>query len=217
MSLEDLTGKKFGKLTVLSYAYVKNHYRFWECQCDCGNEKHSFVSTHDLKSSNTKSCGCINKERNKNTMGHSHDRLYDIWRWMKVRCYDKNNKHYKDYGGRGIIICDEWLNDVNGYYNFYNWAINRQDYNKNMTIDRIDVNGNYEPSNCRWVTMTTQARNRRKTIYYTYNNETKSLAEWCELYNMPYQRVYSRINYNGYTFEDALFTPIDSSKSHYKK
>lgn len=116
-------------------------------------------------------------------------RLYNIWRNMKQRCYNKNHAKYKNYGGRGIQVCDEWRTD---FMLFYNWAINNG-YKDNLTIDRIDVNGNYEPDNCRWATPKQQSRNTTKNRYYTINNETHCLSEWCEILNLNYKTIYARI------------------------
>lgn len=119
---------------------------------------------------------------------------------MKDRCYNKNNKRYPDYGGRCITICDEWLND---FMSFYNWSI-ENGYNENLTIDRIDNNSSYKPSNCRWVDHKTQVRNRRNTKLFTYNGRTKPLAEWCEIQNLKYNIVSSRINKLNWPIEKAL-------------
>lgn len=114
--------------------------------------------------------------------GLKHSRLYNTWCRMKMKCYNKNDSHYPYYGGRGITVCDEWLNNV---MTFHDWAINNG-YRDDLSIDRIDVNGNYEPNNCRWVDQKAQVRNRRNTIQITYKGETKPLAEWCELLNLNY-------------------------------
>ena len=123
---------------------------------------------------------------------------------MKSRCYNQNNPQYSLYGYRGIIICNEWLNN---FMNFYNWSIYNK-YQDNLTIDRIDVNGNYEPSNCRWITMKEQINNRRNSYYITINNETKTLAQWCEIYNIKYNTVFQRINQYNWNPLKALTTPI---------
>lgn len=118
-------------------------------------------------------------------------RLFNIYNNIKYRCYNRNHHKYKIYGARGITMCDEWLHD---FMTFYDWAVNNG-YNESLTIDRIDVNGNYEPNNCRWVDMKTQQRNRRNNSLVTYRGETKTLSEWCELLGLNYKTVQSRLRY----------------------
>ena len=166
-SFKDRTGERFGRLTVLSRAndYVsKNnvHHVRWNCICDCGNT--ITVDVTRLVTGHTKSCGCLREEKLSNgnpKHGGRYDRLYKVFHNMKARCYNKNSDDYKYYGGKGVTICDEWLSNYNV---FKEWAYNNgyddsADRGK-CTIDRIDVNGNYEPSNCRWVDMAIQSRNR---------------------------------------------------------
>ena len=196
---KDLTGQKFGKLTVLGFHHIEKYHRkdrdeyqniyYWLCKCECGNKKVMQVKKK------TQSCGC---ESRKNLLkshiynGLSNTKLYNIWQGMKSRCYRKKASNYKLYGNRGIKICDEWLNN---FMNFYGWALNNG-YSDDLTIDRIDVNGNYEPSNCRWTTVKEQSRNRRNNNELTYNNETHCIAEWVELLGISKDILYKKSKTN---------------------
>lgn len=119
---------------------------------------------------------------------------------MKDRCYNPNDKRYKNYGGRGIKVCDEWLNS---FENFYNWTVNNG-YQEGLTIDRIKVDGNYEPSNCRWADMETQSNNRTTNINITYQGQTKTLKQWCDIYNLNYKSAHAKIRYKNYSFQEIL-------------
>lgn len=133
------------------------------------------------------------------THGKTNTRLYKIYKAMKVRCYNKNREEYNDYGGRGIRICDEWLND---FMVFYNWSM-ENGYQDDLTIDRIDVNGNYEPNNCRWITRKEQCCNTRRNLKITYRGVTHLISHWAELLNID-QSVLSHRYYNGWTVEKLL-------------
>ena len=132
----------------------------------------------------------------------TQSRLYTIWNSMKQRCYTKSCTSYKRYGARGISMCDEWKNN---YMEFYNWAI-QNGYSDNLTIDRIDTNGNYEPSNCRWATYKEQANNTRKIKRYTFNGETHTPREWEEIVGIRWQTIRYRIKILGWSVEKALTT-----------
>jgi hypothetical protein len=163
MKFNDLTGKKFGRLTVIErMPNNANNKVVWRCKCDCGNE--AVVIGSRLYTGKTVSCGCVKSEKTteRNTKhGYCGTRLYATRMNMISRCTNEKNRDYADYGGRGISVCDEWLNKDTGVAAFVEWAL-ANGYQDGLTIDRIDVNGNYEPNNCRWVTMEKQSHNRRR-------------------------------------------------------
>lgn len=157
----DITGCKYGRLTVLQFAGLSNHHEsLWECKCDCGSEIK--VKRSSLVKNKYPSCGCAFREVTSQTSaihGLYRDRIYNTYNAMKQRCLNPNNPRYDDYGGRGITICEEWLSN---FMNFYNWAM-ENGYRDDLTIERDDVNGNYEPGNCSWKTRLHQVRNQRRT------------------------------------------------------
>lgn len=197
----DLTGQKFGRLTVIKDTGKKNNDKraLWLCKCNCGNEV--IISGKDLRNGNTQSCGCLQRDRSRKH-GEWGTRLYRIWYDMKDRCFNKNSVNYKYYGGRGITICKEWKEKP---FLFFQWARNNG-YQDNLTIDRIDSNGNYEPSNCRWATMKEQSNNVRNNKRITYNNETHTMSEWAEILNIDYHLLQSRL-YHKWSFERAIKSP----------
>lgn len=199
----DLTGRRFGRLVVIGQSGHQNKHILWKCRCDCGNVVD--VLGLNLRRGNTKSCGCLAVdelvERVK-THGKHNTRIYRIYRNMKNRCYNPNVKSYNDYGGRGIKICEEW-NGENGFQNFYDWAI-ANGYTDELSIDRIDNDGNYEPSNCRWVTDERQARNKRNTIMIEHNGVEKSISEWAEIYHADLKRLRRAWSQYHLPFEKAI-------------
>ena len=213
----NLIGQKYGRLTVIErYKNSKNNRVQWKCKCDCGNYK--IVTSSDLRSNKIKSCGCLRKEKaiilGKNTnLKHNmtHTRIYRIWISMRNRCYYKKNIAYKNYGGRGITIYEEWKDD---FMNFYNWAINNG-YKDDLTIDRIDVNGNYEPNNCRWVDMKQQQNNRRNNRTIIYKNKKYTLSELSNFLKISNQTLLWRIN--NYWKEEELTLPVSLANNKNRK
>lgn len=199
-------GSRFGRLVVIgSYNKNDSRHKFYKCLCDCGNIR--IVQDSHLKTGNTKSCGCYRKEdASKKFTKHnkSADKLYGVWQTMKQRCYNKNNKSYNNYGGRGIIVYSEWKNE---FMNFYNWAINNG-YDSGLTLDRINVNGNYEPNNCRWVNQLNQQNNRRNNRFITYLGETKTLCQWSRVLNIPSFTLRKRLYDLNWSIEKAFNTPV---------
>lgn len=178
----------------------------FECKCDCGNI--TYVTKHNLqaKKSKTLSCGCLKRDKMIiQDVALLRSRIYRIYRDMKDRCLNQNSSAYKDYGGRGIKICDEWKND---FLLFYNWAINNG-YKETLTIDRINNNGNYEPSNCRWATILQQANNKRNCLYIEYNGERKTAEQWAKEYGLLGATLRNRIK-KGWTAEKAITTPVNN-------
>lgn len=201
--VKDLTGKRFHRLVVLGFSHKnKNRKYFWKCKCDCGNEL--IIPSYNLVSGNTKSCGCLNKEKmiaRKKTHGMYGTRIYSIWNNMIMRCENKNIPLYERYGSVGISVCAEWKK----FENFYQWAI-KNGYNEKLTLDRIDYNGNYEPNNCRWADYYTQNNNTKRNIYIEYNGEVHTLSEWSRILNFKYDLIKQRL-YRGWDFEKAINTP----------
>ena len=205
----DLKGQKFGRLTAIEYMGQKCHSSLWRCRCDCGNE--SIVFGGNLKKGNTSSCGCLFNEMFE-MHGLKDTRLYRVWANIKARCYYEKCIDYKDYGGRGITMCDEWKNS---FLSFYNWSYSTG-YDENApkwqcTIERIDVNGNYEPSNCKWVTIKEQANNKTNNVYITYKGETKTLPIWAEELDLPYKTLYNRLKRLNWSVEETFERPIGNN------
>lgn len=199
-AFKNLTGQRFGRLLVLDRVEGKYDRPHYHCKCDCGNI--IIVESRRLTSCNTRSCGCLHKEqlqeRNK-IHGLRYTRLYSEWTNMKQRCYSTKDR-YKQWQGRGIKVCSEWLSD---FTNFYNWA-KVNGYKDNLTLDRIDVNGNYEPTNCRWISKKEQSYNKTNTHYFEYKGQKKCLAEWAIEYNINKHTLYNRIYNLKWSMERAL-------------
>lgn len=195
MKLKEMLGMRVGKLTVIER--VEDHYypsgrhdAQYRCRCECGNEV--IVLGIHLRSGHTTSCGCYRKETtSKARSAHrmTNTRLYRIWKGMKQRCLNSNHPNYNIYGGRGIRVCQEWADN---FQNFMEWAV-ANGYSDNLSLDRIDVNGNYSPDNCRWVTQKEQCNNTRRNINITIQGETHTLKEWTEKLELNYGTVSCRI------------------------
>jgi len=201
----DLTGKRFGRLTVIGIDDRGDRKTYYNCQCDCGNVKS--VRSDSLIAGAIRSCGCMKKEQDLEnlTANHSHKmsgtRIYGIWQGIKKRCYNPHEARYDRYGGRGIKMCDEWRES---FQSFYNWAT-ENGYEETLSIDRIDNNGDYCPENCRWSDTQEQARNRSSNIRITIGNATKTLTEWCEIFEVDSKLVFARYKRDGFIGIDELF------------
>lgn len=185
----DLTGNRFGKLTAVSFAGFHSRgsaartLSMWDCVCDCGN--HVVVPTSSLLSGHTRSCGCLQSEvqsARSRTHGGANSRLYKEYRNMKSRCNNPSATGYMYYGGRGISVCDEWMESFEA---FRDWSL-RNGYSNDLTIDRIDTNGNYSPSNCRWATYGQQARNNRRNRYVHLNGQQMVLTDALRILGASY-------------------------------
>lgn len=205
---KDLRGQRFGRWLVIEKAAPfkrkdgKKETQYL-CKCDCGTIK--VRKTKDILHGNSKSCGCYNSENMRNrrkTHGMTESRIYHIWDGMKERC-KINTENHKHWAGKGIKICDEWLGEK-GFENFFKWSMDNG-YSDNLTIDRIDGDGDYEPNNCRWVTYEVQNNNSSKNVKIECFGETKTIAQWAKEFGINYKTLYSRIK-KGWTMERALLT-----------
>lgn len=212
---EEYIGQKNNKLTVIGYEKPKEKGRLkLKCQCDCGNI--TYVYPYQFTNGKVKSCGC---SRTGNTTNHSiknglsRTREYHIWQGIKQRCYNPNADNYPRYGGRGIKMCNEWLNDVSSFIEWLNSLGGLQD---GLSIDRINVNGDYSPDNCRLATLKEQSRNMRTNKMLTFNGRTHCIAEWAEILGMEAKLISNRLS-KGWSIEKALTTPVQSKYSHNQK
>ena len=198
-SLVNLHGKKFGQLLCVGEAPIREcGVIFWLCTCSCGKEK--MIRQHDLRSGKVKSCGC-GKGKWLHGLSRSDGRknsLYAIWISMKQRCLNQRSQSFHHYGGRGIGICGEWLE----YEEFHRWAI-PSGYSEGLSIERIDNDGEYSPTNCKWITRGQQAYNKRNSSSLTHNEDTKTFGEWQNITGINRRTIQSRIE-NGWPVEKAL-------------
>lgn len=211
MAAQDITGQRFGRLVALRLERRADGRQFWRCACDCGAER--VVNMASLKKGNTRSCGCLNSEMASarlKTHGQSRTSpLYQVWHGMRCRCLTQTHYNYENYGGRGIAICDEW----SSFEAFEEWSL-ASGYESGLSIDRIDNDGNYAPSNCRWTTVKEQARNRRSTVLVTYNGLTASVAEHAERHPfLEYHHLQRRLKW-GWSIQEAFETPPIKGRPH---
>lgn len=195
-------GRKFGKLTVTGFVF-KNKRWLWECKCDCGGSTICYPNL--LIRGKQKSCHC-GKSITFHNMNYKHGgagtRLYEIWCGMRKRCNNPNSKRYKNYGGRGIKIANEWEE----YEEFQRWAV-ENGYQDGLTLERKDVDGDYCPENCTWIPLKSQALNKTSNIKIEIDGIEKPLSEWCKQFGLKYSTAYSRIH-RGIDPEDAIKTPV---------
>lgn len=195
-------GQRFNNLTVLKEVEKSKNRRQFLCKCDCGK-----IGTYKLillTTEQTKSCGCLRKNTfvERNTFhGKSRTKLNSVWQAMKQRCYNSNNLNFPYYGGRGISVCDEWKNSM---IDFYNWAINNG-YKEGLSIERKNVDGNYEPSNCVWVEMKVQSRNKTANVFIEFNGENLCMQDWADKIGINVSTLNKRLK--NWSLEKALTTP----------
>lgn len=207
MKIKDISGQKFGRLRAIKIAYIKHRSAYWECICDCGNTV--IVYGTSLRRGLTQSCKCLQNELTiKRNTKHGYaprnkpHTMYTIYNNMKQRCYNPNSRAYRRYGERGIIICDEWLNDFTQFL-------------KDMgprpsikhSIERINNDSNYEPKNCKWATPDEQGKNMHINKYYTYNNQKKIISEWVKISGIKNSTFRMRLKY-GWSIEKIIETPV---------
>ena len=193
----DLKGQKFGRWTVLEEVGRSHGSVLWRCRCDCGTVRD--VPSNALRTGNSVSCGCYNREVITTHGKSKTTNVYHVWQCMKDRCLNPNSQEAKHYIDRGIKVCDEWLD----FENFYEWAM-ANGYKEGLSLDRIDNDGNYEPSNCRWATAKQQCRNRSNNYILTVNGESHCISEWAEIVGIKPTTIHTRKR-RGWTDEEAIY------------
>jgi hypothetical protein len=197
-----LGGQRFGRLTLVKELGPNAHGSIvWRCHCDCGND--TMVTASNLRSGNTISRGCFHKERQHEAPlrhGMKGTRVYNAWINMRQRCTNPARKEWENYGGRGISVCDDWMVSFDAFLQ------DMGEPQEGMTLDRFDVNGDYEPGNCRWASYQAQGRNTRDNRMVTYQSRTQSLADWADELGIAYWTLHVRFR-RGWSTERALSTP----------
>lgn len=215
VSEEEIRSKKYGKLTAVKAVGKNKSGKFlWLCKCDCGNE--CIVVQQQLRSGDTKSCGCYQKERMSTRKPYSHrERLYALWIGIRQRCNNPKNISYPNYGAKGINVCEEWENN---YIAFRDWAL-KTGYDETLprgeqTIERINVFLGYSPENCTWKTISQQQRNKRNSKLYEYNGESHTLIDWSEITGVEYSLLRSRVLGYGIPIKEAIETPKKETEKY---
>lgn len=216
----DVVGLKFGRLTVIKRVGSNGHSSIWLCRCECGKMKE--VTLPHLRQGSVRSCGCLAKEAaskrgclskiGERAYKHGdshHNHLYGVWGAMKRRCYNPHVAYYELYGGRGIEVCRQW----HDYLSFKTWALS-SGYRQGLTLDRINPDGNYEPSNCRWITIQEQQRNRRNNRYYEYHGKFYTVKEIAEMVGLKPRTIQGRIE-RGWIIDNVVETPCLRSNGLY--
>lgn len=201
-------GKTYNRLTIISYLGRYNKYKIFLCKCSCGNIR--VVKAHSVINNKIKSCGCLQKEKQKlcnTTHGKYNTPIYNTWGHLLQRCHNQNNDRFYDYGGRGIFVCRRWRKS---FENFYKDMGRRP--TKEHSIDRIDNNYGYIPFNCRWATQKEQMNNVRTNHLISFNGETLTLIQWSRKTGINRTTIYNRINKLGWTIEKSLTTPVRKNK-----
>lgn len=205
----DLTGYKYGRLVVVGFSHKNKHGQpCWSCVCQCGGT--STPAAQDLRRGSTKSCGCqikLSLVLANTTHGHTKDGKASpentAWQSMRARCSNPNRKDYARYGGRGVAVCDRWRES------FENFLVDMGPKpTPQHSLDRINVNGNYEPGNCRWATMEEQARNKRTNVIVEWNGKKKTVVEWAEQVGVNYITLWHRIVKRGWPINEAMTRPL---------
>ena len=206
----DITGEKYHKLTAIKRVENINGRVTWEFRCDCGNT--IYLNKDRVLAGNDHSCGC-QKRKQCGSLNYIHGKtdtpLYEIWKSMKQRCCNQNVSNYHNYGGRGIKVCDEWMRDFKA---FYDWAITNG-WKKGLSIDRINNDGDYSPSNCKWSTRTEQLNNTRQNKLLSYKGKIQTISQWAREIGMKEETLRTRLNL-GWDVEKALTTPIRKHKEY---
>lgn len=198
--LIDISGQRFGRLTAVRYHdYTNNNGSRWLFRCDCGNEIVAYSSL--VRSGRTKSCGCLNQELRKSRARHGMvgTPIHNAWLHMRQRCNNPNSREFKNYGGRGIKVCPEW----DDFKEFYSWSV-ENGYREGLTIDRINNDGNYEPDNCRWVTMLVQENNKRNNHFVTYKGERMTVSQCARRANVSRNKLFYRMSKWNMSADEAV-------------